>query len=222
VDTGRLVDTFPGLKGTTEGVAAVPDGRFVALGGTDNRVHIWPAEGVGTLRSYPMTSAVTALAVPPDGNSVCIGLADGYIRRIYVTTNREAGRFERHTGAVTGLALSPDGTGLLSGGVDRTLRLWQVPTRKPLQVFKGVTGKVTAVAFAPNSLRVLAGDEKVVRLWDIRSPAPLRSFEGHTGTVLGVACSPNVRYLLSAGADGTVRVWDAETGQEVRRLVVQR
>jgi WD40 repeat protein/tRNA A-37 threonylcarbamoyl transferase component Bud32 len=222
-DTGRLADSLPGLKRMIEAVAFVPDGRFVALGGTDNTAHVWQAENVGTPRHYGMGAAVTALAVPADGNSLSIGLEDGTIRRIYVMTSKDAGRFERHAGAVTGLAHSPDGNLLLSGGVDRTLRLWNVATRRAVQIFKGLTGKVTAVAYAPNGRYVLAGDEKTLRLWDVRSPVLLlRSFEGHTANVLGVAFSPDGRHILSAAADGTVRVWDAENGREVRRLEVQR
>ncbi len=46
----------------------------------------------------------------------------------------------------------------------------------------------------------------------------LHTLEGHTGTVHGVAYSPDSRRLASAGADQTVRIWDAETGKEIQCL----
>src|SRR5262249_1795449 len=44
------------------------------------------------------------------------------------------------------------------------------------------------------------------------------TLRGHTGVVYGVAFSPDNRYLASGSVDNTVKVWDAQTYQEVRTL----
>jgi WD40 repeat protein len=46
----------------------------------------------------------------------------------------------------------------------------------------------------------------------------LRTFKGHTDRVYCVAFSPDGRLLASAGQDGTVKMWDVATSQEVRTL----
>ena len=47
------------------------------------------------------------------------------------------------------------------------------------------------------------------------------ALRGHQGHVCSVAFSPG-RRLVSAAFDGTVRIWDSSTGQEIHELRVQQ
>ncbi|MFE9103817.1 NB-ARC domain-containing protein [Actinomadura geliboluensis] len=53
---------------------------------------------------------------------------------------------------------------------------------------------------------------------DRPDPALRQTLTGHDGAVTAVVVAPDGTWLASAGADGTVRVWDAATGAERRRL----
>jgi WD40 repeat protein len=45
-----------------------------------------------------------------------------------------------------------------------------------------------------------------------------RRFEGHTGWVNNVAFSPGGLLIASGSIDGTVRLWEVQTGKEIRRF----
>jgi WD40 repeat protein len=44
---------------------------------------------------------------------------------------------------------------------------------------------------------------------------PPEAFSGHTGWVLAVAYSPDGTTLATTSDDGTIRIWNARTGQQV-------
>jgi RNA polymerase sigma factor (sigma-70 family) len=55
---------------------------------------------------------------------------------------------------------------------------------------------------------------------DMAMGRPIRSLLGHRDRVNSVAYSPDGRWIATAGSDGTARLWDVKTGDEVRRLDV--
>lgn len=130
--------------------------------------------------------------------------------------------------AILAVALSPDGELLAAGGASSNIHLWRVSDMQLLRVYPGEKRWVWTVAFGPNG-RILAsgGSDCTVRLWNV--PSPQREAErddaqeghallGHTDTIFGLAFHPNGRWLASASADQTIRIWDVVAKAPVRTL----
>ncbi|XP_069001132.1 striatin-like isoform X2 [Embiotoca jacksoni] len=89
--------------------------------------------------------------------------------------------FRAHRGAVLSVVMSSTGEQCFSGGVDGTIQCWNTPN--------------------PN-----------IDPYDSYDPSVLRgALSGHTDSVWGLVYSSAHQRLLSCSADGTVRLWDANT-----------
>jgi WD40 repeat protein len=60
-----------------------------------------------------------------------------------------------------------------------------------------------------------------VRLWTVGG-RPVRVLDGHKGSVWSLSFAGDGKTLATAGADGTVRLWELATGRERARLTGHR
>ncbi|MCP4543241.1 MAG: WD40 repeat domain-containing protein [Chloroflexi bacterium] len=79
-------------------------------------------------------------------------------------------------------------------------------------------GPVYSLAWSPGGSVLASAGYEQVKLWDTETGVELKTLEGHRSFVWGVAWSPDGNRLASASQDGTVRLWDASTYEELAVL----
>jgi hypothetical protein len=207
------------FAGATTAVAFSPDGRTIAIGGTDSDVRKGSVQladaATGRVLGPPflLPSMVWGLALSPDGTTLLTGCGDedgeyGDVRRWDVRTGREVGSPLRHRGKVAALAYSPDGRRFASGSRDGTARLWDAATGEPAGPPMAHPGEVNKVAFSPDGrLVATAGDDGRVRFWSAATARPVGTPLGHAGPVNSVVFTPDGTTLITGGDDRRVRFW---------------
>lgn len=109
-------------------LAFSPDGKKVAVGGSDSRIHEYEAGGAGKhLRGHQgHTSTVTGLAYHPGGNVLVSSSKDRTLRLWNLQSGGTYKSLEGHTTWVQGVALVRKGTLALSVSADRSVRVWDL------------------------------------------------------------------------------------------------
>jgi WD40 repeat protein len=238
VDDRTWSRSLEGHADLVRALAFSADGtRLAAAGGAAGRegeVRIWdvgrsPARAIATIQGHK--DAILCVAFSPDGSTIATGSYDKLLKLWDANTGKELRTLKEHSDAIYSVAFLPGGTQLVSGAGDRTLKVWDVPSGRRLVTIADALDAVYAVAVHPSGSKLAAaGADRMIRTWawtgeDAPNAGPaatlLKSAFAHGDAVLGLAYSPDGTALVSAGADRTIKVWDASTLGEKRLLEPQ-
>lgn len=207
--TGHLALTLSGHTNAVRCLALTTDSKRVLTGGDDRTIRVWDLErGRELVRFSKHKDGVTGIAVTPDSRFALSSSRDQTLRMWDANNGEEVRSFPVPRGPVLALALTPDGDGVLTGHFDTTIRLWNLSTGRETRRFTGHKQMVVGLACLPNGRVLSASHDQTLRLWDIASGAELGTGSGHGGAITAVAVSGDGRWLASASADQTVRLWE--------------
>ncbi|MET9581028.1 hypothetical protein ABZY30_36695 [Streptomyces massasporeus] len=209
--------------------------ELLVTGGDDANVRIWDPETGGQVRRlgerhYGSVRAVLAFQ-GPDRRMLLASAGDDDFIRIWNPTGgrkplRQIRARQKGVRALTTLTL--DGhLRLASGGSDGTIRIWDPFTRElAREPLTGHDNWVLSMTSFRNGegpeLLATASRDRVVRIWNPDTEATLRELPDHDDWVWAVTAFPGRGgKTLLATASRDVRIWDPDTGQQVREPFVE-
>ena len=201
-------------------VAFSPDGKRIVTGSVQNTVKVWDAEtGQEILTLKGHTAPCPQRGVQPRRQAAIVtGSEDrdgeGVGRR---TRGRKSSPSKDTHAACTAWHSAPTASAIATGSErPDEVKVWDARPGRSSSPSRGTPAVVTSVAFSPDGKRIVTGErgqdgEGVGRADGPGAPHPQGAHR--LGVQRGV--QPRRQAHRSAAADDkTVKVWDAETGQE--------
>ncbi|MHC4829356.1 MAG: WD40 repeat domain-containing protein, partial [Planctomycetota bacterium] len=212
----------------------VSDVAFVAAAGERGGSQLLTGSGDGTLREVDRETGVERRIQLPAGLAVAsFAAGEPGQPTLVITFDREAWVSEarllrggkmgepifRHDGRIVGGALLRGGAAAV-GTEDGVLALLDTETGKATARFEtpweiGALARVPGEGAEPDRILLGLGDGQA-RVIDPSDGGTVVTLAGHDQEVWAVAVDALGRHALTGSGDGTVRLWDLQTGAELR------
>jgi hypothetical protein len=182
----------------------------------DATYNTWTITGNQAVQaSHQISSQVTCLAAAPDGTYQVVGQPNS-ILMLPINNPRGRVHFLNPGRKTTAMTFAADSKTLASAG-DKAVFTWDADSGKQLRQLTVDHDGPQSLTLSPDGKLLAAGCKDTVYLWDSAGKERAR-MGGHRGAINAIAFSADGKMLASAGADGTVQVWDPVAGKLLKTL----
>ncbi|KUI69792.1 Vegetative incompatibility protein HET-E-1 [Cytospora mali] len=216
----REFQTLTGHVDWVRCIAFSRDGVFLASGSDDATVRIWDAQAgtmQHTLRGH--SGWIYSLAFSCSG-LLASGGDDSTVRLWEPITGRTHKILSGHSGQVNAITFAPDGKKLVVATMQNFF-IWDIAADEPKPVeFEAHSDYIRSIVFsADGKFLISGGDDREVRVWnwDGDTCELFRTLTGHGESINCIVSSPFEYHIASGSDDGYILVWDAESGEEIKR-----
>jgi WD40 repeat protein/serine/threonine protein kinase len=190
-----------------------PDGRQVAGTSGTNVLLLDAVTGERVLKPMVHPGVIYRIRISPDGTKLVTAGWSGSARIWELRTGESPTPRLLHERRLFGVAFSPDSRLVATASEDTTARIWDACTGQPKSSSLRHDSEVLSVVFSRDSrLLLTTAVDGTVRLWSTADghpiwPEPIR----HKGIVWSAEFDPANERILTASADKSALVWDAQS-----------
>lgn len=186
------------------------EGRLATVGG-DNTAIIWSEDLQPEITLMGHELAVNGVMWSADGTQLLSFSDDMTVRLWDPSTGVQIGILAGHESPINQAIWSSDSRQIATAGDDGFVHLWEVATNRLIQTIEPNGGIVWSIAWSKDGELLVTGtDDSLIRLWEINTAEIINEMNGHGAYVTHLGWSPDdTNTLVSTGADGRSRIWNA-------------
>jgi WD40 repeat protein/class 3 adenylate cyclase/tRNA A-37 threonylcarbamoyl transferase component Bud32 len=158
---------------------------------------------------------VSGISFSPDGACIATSSGDGAARLWDAQTGALLKVLQADRRPLYDVAFNAEGTRLGTAGWTGSVSVWDVSTGNTILVLRPEGGPpARKIEFSVQGSRLLTIHyDKTACLWDTSDGRLLATYVGSEGEILSGRVSDDLIQVVTSGADGKVRTWDAQTGR---------
>jgi len=221
--TGKELRSLRGHEQSIYRALFSPDGKRIITASFDATVRIWNAttgELITILKGHD--DAVLSASFSPDGKRVVTSSMDRTIRLWESESGKLIATLPKQANGVSCAVFSPDGKRFVTTTSDENgldvVQIWDIASLKLILTIHTYKGSVHSVAFSNDGLRIITADgfDNGAEIYDVRTGRRINVIDDskNTGRLNSVEFSRDDRYVVTASADGSARVWELASGKQ--------
>ncbi|XP_072020813.1 sperm-associated antigen 16 protein-like [Amphiura filiformis] len=204
----ECVHTFTEHQHAVWGCTWHTGGEFVASCSMDNTAKIWDLNSLrcrSTLRGH--ADSVNSISFLPFSNTLLTSSADKTISLWDARTGLCGQTFYGHVHSVNHATFSLRGDTVASCDSYGVIKLWDTRTCAPMVSIDSGPHPANRLAFdSAGSVLAIASNDGTIKMYEIAS-GQISTLVGHEEAVHSVTFDKTGDFLVSGGADSTVRIW---------------
>jgi WD40 repeat protein len=121
----------------------------------------------------------------------------------------------------TAVAFDPTGARVVTAGESGRLGVWDIARASRLLDWSGSPSWISDVAYSPDGRVILTAgrQDHTGKLWSAADGRLVHTLDGHADNLMTASFSPDSRLVATVSVDGVAILWDAASGELLRRLV---
>ncbi|KAK1970651.1 WD domain-containing protein [Colletotrichum sublineola] len=236
VASASLLDSVSAHEGAIWTLQVHPDGRSVVSGSADKSAKFWDfkivqEEVLGTTRTTPklklvqsrtlkVSDDILCVRYSPDSKYIAVSLLDNTVKVFFTDSLKLYLNLYGHKLPVLSMDISYDSKLIVTSSADKNIRIWGLDFGDCHKALFGHQDSILQVAFVPHNSDgnghhfFSSSKDRVIKYWDGDKFEQIQRLDGHHGEVWAMAVGHSGNFLVTAGHDKSIRVWD-ETDEQI-------
>lgn len=229
VATQKLAQSLPLTQEEVTTLSYSPNGQMLGSAGKNGVVRLTPLNSEQMILLSGAAHNFQSLAFI-NNNEVMIAKEDEGGVTLFDTTRLKKPQplFDKEDGTLQHIAISPSYERVALGSSLGKVIVWDTASQSLVRDIRSESGGgVTHLAFGNNgntlvvatdALRDSLSDMPSLEVWGWERGVSSLTLAGHTDTLTGVAGQATGTLFASTSEDGTLRIWDTQTGEQLHSI----